>query len=91
MKNRTLEKQLQWDDLPYVAVVAEFNEHALQVAVMCDEGRQVAHLFLMKNGLMALTEVDFRADFDPSEELLLAIARVQVDHLRSCREGRSLL
>jgi hypothetical protein len=38
-----------------------------------------------------LTEIDFRGDWEPTDELLLAIGRVQVAHLRACREGRSLL
>jgi hypothetical protein len=90
MKNRQIERQIVWDDLPYVAVVAELDEQMLQAAVLF-EGRQVAHLFLLKDGLLALTEVEYRSDLEPTDELLLAIARVQVAHLRACREGRSLL
>ena len=82
--------QLDWDDLPYVAQIVEMDERVLQCAIL-SEGRQVAHLFLLKDALMALTEVDFRNDLEPTDELLLAIARVQVAHLRACREGRSLV
>lgn len=82
--------QLDWDDLPHVAHLMEMDERVLQCAIH-HEGRQVAHLFLLRDGLLALTEIDLRGDLEPTDELLLAVARVQVAHLRACREGRSLL
>ena len=82
--------QRDWDDLPYIALISEIDEQVLQAAVL-HEGRQVAHLFLLKDGLLALTDIDLKADIEPTDQLLLAIARVQVEHLRACREGRCLV
>jgi hypothetical protein len=88
--NSNNQKQLDWEDLEYVAVLGEMNEAAIQCAII-HEGHQLAHLFLLKDGLLALTEVNLEQEGEPTDELLLAIARVQVEHLRACREGRSLI
>ena len=88
--NSNNQKQIYWEDLEYVAVIAEMNEAVIQCAIT-REGRQMAHLFLLKDGLLALTEINFEEEGEPTDGLLLAIARVQVEHLRACREGRSLI
>ena len=88
----TNHRQIQWDDLPYVAILAPLNEQIVQCAIITHEGGcQAAHLFLLTDGLLALTDVNFRGDVPPNDDLLLAIARVQVAHLLACREGRTLL
>jgi hypothetical protein len=90
MKNIT-DRQIYWDDLPFVAIVAALDDAVIQCAIMDEEGRQRAHLFMMRDGLLALTEIDLKSDIEPSNDLLLAIARVQVAHLKACREGRAIV
>ena len=82
--------QISWDDLEYVAILAKLNDSITQCTVT-HEGRQVAHLVLLRDGLLALTEVRFEQDREPDDGLLLAIGRVLVAHLRASREGRSLI
>lgn len=90
MSKSNYQIQRDWEDLPYVVLISQLDEQVLQAAVM-HEGRQLAHLFLLKDGLLALTDVDIKSDLEPCDELLLAIARIQVEHLKACREGRSLV
>jgi hypothetical protein len=82
-------KQISWDDLEYVAIIAQLNDSITQCVITL-EGHQTAHLFLLRDGLLALTEVRFEKESEPADGLLLAIGRVLVAHLRACREGRIL-
>ena len=86
-------KEIGWDDLPeYVAIVAALVEGIDQCSIHnMAENREEAHLFLLRDGLLAITEVNLPDDVQPGDKLLLAIARVQVEHLRACRDGRSLV
>jgi len=90
MKNNNIRTELAWDDLPNrIAMLAELGDSITQCAIIA-EGRQVAHLFLFNDNLLALTEVMFPDEDEPDNDTLLAIGRILVAQLRATRAGRKL-
>jgi rRNA processing protein Krr1/Pno1 len=86
-----VERQIAWDDLAEtVAIVRPLVENMHQCAILV-EGRQVAHMFLLEDGVLALTEIEVPGDVEPSDNLVRAIGRIMIEHRRVTREGRSLL
>lgn len=85
------EHQITWGDLPYAAYLMALEEGVDQCAIRnLETNRQEAHLFLLKDGLLAITEVNLPDDVQPDNGLLIAIGRVMVAHRRASKEGRSL-
>jgi hypothetical protein len=82
--------QILWDDLQYVAILAPLSEKLVQCALL-HNGRYVAHVFLLNNGLLPLTDIYLTSGEEATDDLLLAVRRVRLAHSRACREGRSLL
>ena len=87
---QTYPNQLFWDDLSdCVAILAELGDSITQCGIHV-EGRHVAHLFLVNDGLLALTDVMLPDEVEPDNRTLLVIGRVLVAHRRASREGRKL-
>jgi hypothetical protein len=82
--------QISWDDLQYVAIVAPLSEKLIQCALL-REGRYVAHFFILNDGLLALTDVYLACGEEATDDLLLAVRRVRLAHLRASRVGRPLV
>ena len=82
--------QISWDDLRYVAILAPLSERMIQCALL-HEGRYVAHFFLFNDGLLALTDVYLTSGEEATDDLLLAVRRVRLAHLRASRVGRPLV
>ena len=91
MSNQNTE--ITWDDLPgYVAIIAALVDGIDQCSIRnLLENREEVHLFLLRDGLLAITEVNLPHDLEPDNRLLLAIARVMVLHRRAAKEGRALV
>lgn len=84
-------RQIAWDDLPEtVAIVGNLAETIDQCAILI-EGHQVAHMFLLTDGMLALTDIELPDDVEPGDNLVRAIGRVLIAHRRAAREGRSLV
>ncbi len=84
------QKQLSWDDLPdCFALVSPVGDSITQCGILRD-GRPVAHLFLLNDGLLALTDLMLPDDADPDDRTLILIGRVLVAHRRATTEGRTL-
>ena len=82
--------QISWDDLQYVAILAALSEKMIQCALL-HEGRHVAHFFLFNDGLLALADVYLVSGEEATDDLLLAVRRVRLAHLRASRVGRPLV
>ncbi len=83
-------KQITWDDLPdCVAVIAPLVDGIDQCGILIG-GREECHLFLLRDGLLALTDIYLPDDLEPTEIFLRAIARVMIAHRRASKEGRAL-
>lgn len=83
-------RQLDWDDAPGLsATITSLVENIDQCAIYRD-GIPVAHLFILKDGLMGILEIDELADPRPADDLALAIGRIAIDARTAAREGRDL-
>ena len=89
---KTYPTNLTWDDLPdCCAVLSGLNDGTITQCGVHVDNRQVAHLFLLNDGLLALTDVMLPHDVQPDNRTLLVIGRVIVAHRRACKEGRTLV
>jgi hypothetical protein len=82
--------QISWDDMQYVAILAPLSGKLIQCALL-HEGRYVAHFFLLNDGLQALADVYLASGEEATDDLLLAVRRVRLAHLRACRIGSPLV
>lgn len=82
--------QITWDNSNYTAVLAPLGDGIDQCSIAC-EGEEMAHLFLLRTGPMALVDIELKEDIEPCDGLLLAIGRILVEHKRAVREGRALV
>jgi hypothetical protein len=91
-KSKPYPTNITWDDLPdCVAVLSSLNDDTITQCGVLVENRQVAHLFLLNDGLLALTDVMLPDEVEPDNRTLLVIGRVIIAHGRACKEGRALV
>jgi hypothetical protein len=91
-KSNPYPTNLTWDDLPdCAAVLSNLNDDTITQCGVLVENRQVAHLFLLNDGLLALTDVMLPDETEPDNRALLVIGRVIVAHRRACKAGRTLV
>jgi len=88
------QNQISWDDIPeYVVFIAALIDGIDQCSICSvEESRgEEAHLFLWRDGLLAITELNLPGDSPPPDRLLLIMGRLICEHQRASREGRSLV
>lgn len=84
---KSLERTLDWEDLDYIAVLSTLNGRIDQCSIRHGAGHEeCAHLFLTREGLMSLVDINLPHDENPDDSLLVAIGRVVFWHKRFCLE-----
>ena len=88
MKN--LNRQFDWEDIPgLTATITGLVENIEQCSIARD-GIPVAHLFILRDGLMGIIEINELPDPKPADDLALFIGRIAIEARHAGKEGRLL-
>jgi len=84
------QRQLDWNDTPGLsATITSWIENVDQCSIYRD-GIPVADLFILRDGLIGILEINELSDPKPADDLALAIGRIAIEARTAAREGREL-